>query len=73
MHPKQDVEAAITYATTRGFRLRLSKRGHSYGTLYCPLADREGCRIRVASTPKNARSEMNRIIAAIHKCPHWQG
>ena len=73
MHPKPDVETAIQYGLARGFRMRLSKKGHSYGTLYCPLADRGGCRIRVASTPRDARNEMNRIIAAILKCPHWQG
>ena len=58
MHLIPEIESAIRYAEARAFRFKPSPKGHSYGTLLCPLADRSGCRIRVASTPRNAVNEM---------------
>ena len=49
-HPDKDIERAVKYAESQGWRFKLS-RGHAWGHLYCPGATRDGCRTSVWSTP----------------------
>lgn len=63
-HPKKEVEAAIAYAESLGFRLRVPW-GH-WGVLLC-----EGdCMVPVFSTPKNAWNHARQIRRAVDGCPH---
>ncbi len=53
-HPNKHIREAIEYAEAHGWRLHEGKRrAHIFGTLWCPLATREGCRFRVYSTPRH--------------------
>ena len=45
-------------------------KGHIFGTLWCPLQTREGCRFRVYSTPRNPEDHAKRIRRAVDGCPH---
>jgi hypothetical protein len=66
-HPAKEIEQAIDYATSQGWRLR--KMGH-WGRLFCPHADREGCQIGVNCTPKDADVHARQIVRAVDRCPH---
>lgn len=66
-HPNKHVETAISYARSRGWRVEKSS-GHAWGRLFCPRADRSGCRISVWSTPRNAESHARMIVRLINSC-----
>jgi hypothetical protein len=68
-HPKKEVEEAVAYAESKGWRWR--KQGH-WGYLYCPCADRSGCWVGVWGTPKNAGTHAKQIFRAIKNCPHGE-
>ena len=40
-HPDPDIEDAVRYAETAGWRVRMSK-GHAWGRLFCPHAAPDG-------------------------------
>lgn len=66
-HPKAPVEA-IRYAEQLGWRVEVSKKGHGWGRLMCPLATRAGCIIGVYSTPKNPENHARQIQNKIDSC-----
>ena len=66
-HPNKEVEAAIQYAESLGWKVR--KQGH-WGRLYCPHADRDGCQLGVNGTPKNAGNHAKQIIRIVDRCHH---
>jgi hypothetical protein len=68
-HPKKEVEEVVAYAEAKNWRWR--KMGH-WGRLFCPHADRDGCRFGVNGTPKNAGNHARQIIRAVDRCPHVQ-
>ncbi len=63
-HPKKEVEAAIAYAESLGFRVRFPW-GH-WGALLC----QGDCMIAVFSTPRNAGNHARQIRRAVDGCPH---
>jgi len=67
-HPKPSVEKAIQYAEKLGWRVKISKRGHAWGKLLCPLASRMGCIITVWSTPKNEDNHARHIQNKVDSC-----
>ena len=70
-HPNKHVEAAVSYAEGKGWRCTMSgKSSHSWGTLMCPLEDRDGCRIIVNSTPRNPENHAKQIQRKVDKCDH---
>ena len=62
-HPNKHIREAIRYGESRGWTFtKASARAHIWGTLLCPHHAREGCRIRVMSTPRNAEKHAREII-----------
>jgi len=71
-HPNKHIREVIEYAVSRGWRVQKSSaRAHIWGQLFCPLSTREGCIIRVFSTPKNPENHAKRIRTEIERCPHF--
>ncbi len=68
-HPDKDVEAAIQYAETRGWRIE-KRKGHAWGRLFCPWADRSGCMISVWSTPRSGANHARQIRRGVDQCDH---
>lgn len=66
-HPDKDVEAAVAYAESLGWRWR--PQGH-WGRLYCPQADRSGCQVGVNGTPKDPGAHARQIRRAVDRCSH---
>ena len=64
-HGNKDVRQAMRRARRLGWSLDPGK-GHRFGTLHCGL----GCRVVVASTPRNPTTHAKRIHEAIDKCLH---
>jgi len=70
-HPKKEIQAAIEYATNRGWKfVKAAARAHIYGTLYCPRQGRDGCRVGVYSTPRSSKNHADQIRRRIDRCPH---
>jgi len=70
-HPNKHIEQAISYAESLGWRVTMS-RGHSWGHLLCPRNSRDGCTIRVYSTPRCPEDHAYDLLREIDKCPHIQ-
>jgi len=70
-HNRKEIQAVIDTAISRGWRL-LVKSGHTHvwGELYCSDGTRNGCIIRIYSTPRKPESFARRIAREIAKCPH---
>ncbi len=69
-HPAKDVEAAIKYATRKGWAV-VKAHGHTHlwGTLYCRGQSGLGtCQIGVWSTPKDPVTHAKRIRHAVDAC-----
>lgn len=70
-HPKKMIENAIQDAETRGWRYQASgKSSHAWGRLLCSLAAREGCKMSIWSTPRNAEDHAQQIRARVSACQH---
>lgn len=59
-HPKKEVADAVAFAEARGWR-RVPGTGHVWATLYCPHGGRDGCMVRVHSTPQDPASHAKHI------------
>lgn len=72
-HPKKEIEEAIVYVEQRGWRIeKSSARAKPWGVMYCPAAQRGGCKYSISSTPRVVEDEARRILRAVHRCPHGQ-
>ncbi|RLB58804.1 MAG: hypothetical protein DRI90_16260 [Deltaproteobacteria bacterium] len=69
-HPNKHVEEAIGYAEDSGWSCKVSKKGHCWGTLWCPLQDRDGCRMSVSSTPRSPENHGKQIRRRVDRCSH---
>jgi len=70
-HPKKEIEKAIKYAESRGWRYReTGHSAHAWGRLLCPLQEREGCSMSIWSTPRDADRHAQQIRNSIDACPH---
>lgn len=68
-HPNKEIEAAVVYAEARGWSW-FKVNGHAWGKLYCGHHDREGCKIFIWSTPRNAQNHAKQIMREVDRCPH---
>ncbi len=68
-HPNKDINEVIEYALTLGWRYSLAT-GHAHGQLWCPHAQRSGCRLSVYSTPRNPVNHARYLRRQIDSCPH---
>ena len=70
-HPNKHIREAIKYAEQQGWRATTSGgQAHIWGTLWCPLETREGCRFRVYSTPASPENHARDIHRAVDRCEH---
>jgi len=70
-HPNKHIREAVKYAIGRGWRLTEST-GHVWGQLWCAEQSREGCIIRIFSTPRNPENHSKHILRRVERCPHGQ-
>jgi len=69
-HPNQTVEEAIKYAEQHHWRVKLNKKGHAWGRIYCPAKERGGCIVSVWSTPRVAEHHAAQINRRVDNCEH---
>ncbi len=70
-HPDKDIEAAICYAESLGWRYK--KTGHSshaWGRLLCASHARGGCMLSVWSTPREGEIHAEQIRRRVRLCIH---
>ena len=68
-HPHKEIKAAIQHAEELGWRVSVGG-SHAWGFLWCLHHERDGCRVRVNSTPKNPEAHARQLIRDIDNCPH---
>lgn len=71
-HSKKDIEEALVYAESQGWRIEPAT-GHAWGRLYCPYNSAdcrcgEYCVISIWSTPKSASNHARQIRRVIDRC-----
>lgn len=66
-HPNKHIEAAVAYAESKGWRVEMAQ-GHAWGRMYCPHADRTGCRVSVWSTPRVPEHHAGDLVRIVDKC-----
>ena len=70
-HKNKAVRAAIEYAISKGWRLeKVTRKGHAWGKLYCPLASRDGCRFTVYGTPAIPEAPARDLRRTVDRCQH---
>lgn len=70
-HSNKHIRDAIRYAESKGWNVtKAGARAHIWGTLWCPQRTREGCRIRVMSTPRNPERHARDIHRNVDRCSH---
>jgi hypothetical protein len=76
-HGRGDAERALAEARRRGWWLKPSRRGHSYGLLVCKrksgdeAPDEEPCEFRIFSTARGDSSDTSRLILeTLEDCEH---
>ena len=72
-HPNEDIEQALQYAESKGWRVEKSgKSAHCWGLLKCPTNNhcRGGiyCIKSIWSTPKNPSAHGREITRVVDKC-----
>lgn len=73
-HPSKEIEEALLYAESRGWRYQSpGSSAHAWGRLLCPLASREGHAMSVWSTPRNPMNHARQIKRNVDVCEHHGG
>ncbi|WP_455427441.1 hypothetical protein [Dryocola sp. LX212] len=72
IHPQKDIEAALTYAESQGWRI-LPGGSHCWGKMFFPWNDKtcrcgEFCISCIWSTPRNAGNHARLIRRVVDKC-----
>jgi len=67
-HPNKEIEAALQYAESKGWRVVQTKRGHRWGAIYCPRRARGACHASVYSTPGNPRKHATWLRSVVNSC-----
>ena len=75
-HPKSEVEEALRYAESKGWRLEVGG-SHAWGKMYCPYDDKtcrcgEFCIASIWSTPRNQGHHARQIRRVVDKCTSAQ-
>jgi hypothetical protein len=71
-HPKKEVEEALAYAESRGWRVEVGG-SHAWGRIYCPYDDSECrcgefCIASIWSTPRNPGNHARQIRRLVDGC-----
>ena len=71
-HPKKEVEDALRYAESAGWRISVGG-SHAWGKIYCPYNDSdcrcgEFCIASVWSTPKSPGNHARQIKRVVDNC-----
>ena len=61
-HTHKEIEKVVAYAESLDWRV-VAGTGHAWAYLYCPRADRSGCKVGVWSTPKNPENHVRGTFA----------
>lgn len=69
-HPEKEVEAVVAYAESKGWRWQA---GAHWARMFCPRANRDGCRVSVFGTPRDAGDHAKDLRRQVDRCPHFQG
>lgn len=70
-HPDKDIEKVLRQAESLGWRVeKTAGRGHAWGRVYCPLQSRDGCKMSIWSTPRNAGNHARQVLSKVDACPH---
>lgn len=70
-HPNKEIEEAVKFAETQGWRCRKSgTRGHGWGRLLCPSKSRTGCSVAIWSTPNDPHEHAKHIRGKVNSCRH---
>jgi len=70
-HANKHIRDAILYATKKGWRVeKAGPRAHIWGTIWCLRTGRDGCRVRIMSTPQSPENHARDIRRHIDRCPH---
>ena len=73
-HPNKHIREAIRYAEAKGWTVtKAGPRAHVWGVLWCPQSSRDGCRIRVMSTPRNPERHARDVRRDVDRCPQATG
>ncbi len=65
-HPNKHIREALRYAEQNGWRVvKAGPRAHVWGSMYCPLAARQGCSRNVFSTPTNPENHAKQLRRAV--------
>jgi len=73
-HPNKHIREALRYAERNGWKVtKASSRAHIWAMLWCPRGTRDGCRIRVMSTPRNPERHACEIRRDVDRCQHQEG
>jgi hypothetical protein len=72
-HSKKEVEDALAYAESAGWRVKSGGKGHAWGKMYCPYNDSECrcgefCITSVWSTPKNPGNHARLLRRVVENC-----
>ncbi|TVQ03619.1 MAG: hypothetical protein EA381_01300 [Planctomycetaceae bacterium] len=69
--PNKHIREAVEYAQFHGWRVvKANARAHTWGRIYCPRRDREGCAKAIYSTPRSPEDHAKDIRHAVDRCPH---
>lgn len=71
-HPKKEIEAALRYAESQGWRVSVGG-GHAWGKIYCPYQGEtcrcaEFCISSVWSTPRNTVNHARALRRVVDNC-----
>ena len=71
-HPKQEVEKALQYAESNGWRVEIGG-SHAWGRMYCPYNDSscrcgEFCITSIWSTPQNPANHAKQLRRVVENC-----
>ena len=70
-HQKKEIEAAVAFAESRGWRFVKAAAGaHVWGKLLCRAGTRDGCIFSVHSTPRVPKDHADKIRRAVASCSH---
>ena len=70
-HPNKEIERAIKYAESKGWRYYPSgQSAHAWGRLLCLLESREGHAMSVWSTPRSTENHARQIKQKVDACEH---
>ncbi len=69
-HPIAVIDKAIGYALQNKWRLKVKKRGHAWGQLYCPGEEHGACIASVWSTPRVPENHAKQIKRKVDNCEH---